>query len=88
MVPRGGLQQVRKFKALQREGRKRKRPSKPRNTRLEVMQRRAVRSYVRKASKPPKWSQPGLAASKPSPFELRDGYTTEHWQPLPRYASK
>jgi hypothetical protein len=27
MVPRGGVQQVRKIKALQREGRKRKRPS-------------------------------------------------------------
>jgi hypothetical protein len=27
MVPRGGLQQVRENKALQREGRKRKRPS-------------------------------------------------------------
>jgi len=27
MVPRGGLQQVREFKGLQREGRKRKRPS-------------------------------------------------------------
>jgi hypothetical protein len=27
MVIRGGLQQIREFKALQREGRKRKRPS-------------------------------------------------------------
>ena len=88
MVPRGGLQQVRKFKALQREGRKRKRPSKPRNTRLEVMQRRAVGSYVRKASKPPKWSQPAWPRASHRHLSCGMAIRLSTWQTLPRYASK
>jgi putative transposase len=76
MVPRGGMQLVRKFKALQREGRKRRRPSNLAQSKTPLVRGWPLRSLKSHQFPNESWSKicRGLGISEQSYYRWRRLY--------------